>query len=155
MRATVVVSFATLVATAGLAAAQEDLVAEGESVFRRCAACHTVGEGATHRVGPHLNDVIGRQAGSLEDYNYSQAMRTAGEEGLVWDEDSLEEFLANPRDMIPGTKMVFPGLRQEEQIEAVIAFLESHSEGAETEGGSQGAAGGSQGGVEGAGAGGY
>lgn len=127
MRAAALVSIAGLIATAGVAAAQ-DLVAEGENVFRRCAACHAVGEGATHRVGPHLNEVVGRQAGSLEDYNYSQAMRTAGEEGLVWDEESLEEFLTNPGAMIPGTKMVFPGLRNEEQIAAVIAFLASHSE---------------------------
>ena len=101
--------------------------------------------------------MIGRQAGSLEDYNYSQAMRTAGEEGLVWDEESLTEFLANPAGMVAGTKMVFPGLRQAEQIEAVIAFLESHSEAeaGQGEGGSQGAADGSQGGAQGAGAGGY
>lgn len=128
MRAAACLSIAGLIATAGIAAAQEDLVAEGEDVFRRCQACHAIGEGATHRVGPHLNDVIGRQAGSLEDYNYSQAMQTAGEEGLVWNEETLAEYLANPGAMIPGTKMVFPGLRQEEQIEAVIAFLASHSE---------------------------
>ncbi|HEX2255562.1 MAG TPA: cytochrome c family protein [Afifellaceae bacterium] len=156
MRAAALVSIAGLIATTGIAAAQ-DLVAEGENVFRRCAACHAIGEGATHRVGPQLNNVIGRQAGSLEDYNYSQAMKTAGEEGLVWDEETLDEFLTNPAAMIPGTKMVFPGLRQEEQRQAVIAYLASHSEAeaGQGQGGSQGSAGGSQGGVEGAGAGGY
>jgi cytochrome c len=128
MKAAALVSIAALVSTAGIAAAQEDLVAEGENVFRRCAACHAVGEGAGHRVGPHLNDLIGRQAGVLDDYNYSQAMQTAGEEGLVWDEESLHEFLENPAAMIPGTKMVFPGLRQEEQIDAVIAYMATFSE---------------------------
>lgn len=128
MKAALFVSIAGLIASAGLAAAQEDVVAEGENVFRRCQACHAIGEGATHRVGPQLNDVIGRQAGSLEDYNYSQAMQTAGEEGLVWNEETLTEYLANPAAMVPGTKMVFPGLRQEEQRQAVIAFLKSHSE---------------------------
>jgi cytochrome c2 len=128
MKAALALSIASLIATAGIAAAQEDLVAEGESVFRRCQACHAVGEGATHRVGPQLNDVIGRQAGSLEDYNYSQPMRTAGEEGLVWNEETLSEYLQNPAAMVPGTKMVFPGLRNEEQIAAVIAFLASHSD---------------------------
>ena len=127
MRAAALVSIAGLIAAAGVASAQ-DLVAEGESVFRRCAACHAVGEGASHRVGPHLNDVIGRQAGGLDDYNYSQAMKTAGEEGLVWDDESLHEYLANPAGMIPGTKMVFPGLRQEQQIDAVIAYLATFSE---------------------------
>ena len=128
MRAAALVSIAGLIATAGIAAAQEDLAAEGENVFRRCAACHAVGEGAGHRIGPHLNDVIGRQAGGLDDYNYSQAMRTAGEEGLVWDEDSLAGFLANPAAMIRGTKMVFPGLRQDGQIAAVIAYLATFGE---------------------------
>jgi cytochrome c2 len=127
MKAAALVSIAAIVSTAGIAAAQ-DLVAEGENVFRRCAACHAVGEGAGHRVGPHLNDLIGRQAGGLDDYNYSQAMETAGEEGLVWDEESLHEFLANPAAMIPGTKMVFPGLRQEEQIDAVIAYMATFSD---------------------------
>lgn len=134
MKSTLFVGIAGLIATTGIAGAQEALVAEGESVFRRCQACHAIGEGATHRVGPQLNDVVGRQAGSLEDYNYSQAMQTAGEEGLVWDEETLSEFLESPAAMVPGTKMVFPGLRQEEQIEAVIAFLKSHSEEAEAEG---------------------
>lgn len=128
MNATVFVSFATLIATTGLAVAQDALVTEGENVFRRCEACHAIGEAASHRVGPQLNDVIGRQAGSLEDYSYSQAMQTAGKEGLVWNDETLSEFLAGPRAMIPGTKMVFPGLRNEEQIEAVIAFLASHSD---------------------------
>lgn len=128
MKAATLFSIASLTATTGLAAAQEDLVAEGENVFRRCQACHAIGEGATHRVGPQLNNVIGRQAGSLPDYNYSQAMKTAGEEGLVWNEETLTEYLANPGAMVQGTKMVFPGLRQEEQIQAVIAFLASHSE---------------------------
>jgi cytochrome c2 len=134
MKPALFASIAGLIATTGVAAAQEDLVAEGESVFRKCQACHAIGEGATHRVGPQLNNVIGRQAGSLEDYNYSEAMQTAGQEGLVWNEETLSEFLANPAGMVSGTKMVFPGLRQEEQIEAVIAFLKSHSEGAGAEG---------------------
>ena len=128
MKPALFVSIAALISTASLAAAQEDLVAEGEQVFRRCQACHAIGEGATHRVGPHLNDVIERQAGSLEDYSYSEAMRTAGQEGLVWNEETLSEYLANPVEMIPGTKMIFPGLRDEEQIQAVIAFLASHSQ---------------------------
>ena len=128
MKSAVLLSVAGLVASTSLAWAQGDLVAEGENVFRKCQACHAIGEGASHRIGPHLNDVIGRQAGSLEDYNYSQALRTAGQEGLVWNEETLSEFLADPAAMIPGTKMVFPGLREDEEIQAVIAFLASHSD---------------------------
>jgi cytochrome c len=105
------------------ARAQDDLVAEGEGVFRRCAACHAIGEGAENRVGPQLNQVYGRVAGSLEDFEYSDAMKAAGEAGLVWDEAQLSAFLANPREHVPGTKMAFAGLRKEEEIAAVIAYL--------------------------------
>lgn len=105
------------------AQAQDDLVAAGESVFRRCAGCHAIGEGAVNRVGPQLNQVYGRVAGSLEDFEYSDAMKAAGEAGLVWDEGQLSGFLANPREHVPGTKMAFAGLRKEEDIAAVIAYL--------------------------------
>lgn len=108
---------------AGTAQAQDDLVAEGETVFRRCAACHAIGEGAVNRVGPQLNRVYGRVAGSLEDFEYSDAMKAAGEAGTVWDEAQLAGFLANPREHVPGTKMAFAGLRKEEDIAAVIAYL--------------------------------
>lgn len=105
------------------AQAQDDLVAEGEGLFRRCAACHAIGEGAVNRVGPQLNRVYGRVAGSLEDFEYSDAMTAAGEAGMVWDEAQLTGFLANPREHVPGTKMAFAGLRKEEDIAAVIAYL--------------------------------
>jgi cytochrome c2 len=105
----------------------EELAAEGERVFRQCQACHQVGDGAQIRVGPHLNDVIGRQAGELEGFRYSPAMVQAGEEGLVWDEEALDAYLENPRAHVPGTSMAFAGLRQEGQREAVIEFLKTHS----------------------------
>ncbi|MGM0584189.1 MAG: c-type cytochrome [Pseudomonadota bacterium] len=102
-----------------------ELVAAGERVWNKCRACHKVGEGAANGVGPHLNGVVGREAGSLEDYRYSKAMETAGEDGLVWNDETMTEYLANPRKMIRGTKMTFAGLRDEEDIDAVLAYIEA------------------------------
>jgi cytochrome c len=117
------------------ALAQDDLVAEGEKIFRRCSACHQVGPDAQNRVGPVLNGILGRTAGTLEDFNYSDAMVEAGENGLVWTEEELDIYLENPREKVPGTTMSFAGLRKEEDRAAVIAFLASHgSEGAAAEG---------------------
>lgn len=102
-------------------------VAAGEKVFRKCKACHMVGEGAKHRVGPHLNDVFGRTAGGAEGYKYSKAMLAAGEEGLVWDDASMTQYLANPKGMIKGTKMAFTGLKKDADLVNVIAYLKTFS----------------------------
>ena len=102
-------------------------VDKGEKVFKKCKACHAVGEGAKHKVGPELNDVIGRTAGSLEDFKYSKAMSAAGADGLVWNEESLKIYLVKPKDMIKGTKMAFAGLKKEEDIDNVIAYLTTFS----------------------------
>lgn len=98
----------------------------GKRVFARCAACHNV-ETATNKLGPHLQDVVGRTAGSLEGYSYSKAMTDAGAAGLVWDEATIGEYLTNPKASVPGTKMAFAGLRRPEEIRDVIAYIESVS----------------------------
>ena len=98
-------------------------VAAGEAVFKRCAACHAVGPNAANKVGPHLNGVVGRVAGSLPEYNYSEPMKTAGAEGLTWTEQDLHDFLAAPREKVPGTKMAFAGLKNEEDLANIIAYL--------------------------------
>jgi len=97
-------------------------------VFRKCSACHQVGEGATNRVGPHLNGVFGRTAGSVEGFRYSDAMRAAGEAGLAWTQDEMAAFLADPRGYMPGTKMSFAGLRNGDDVAAVNAYLQSQGE---------------------------
>ncbi|WP_159966618.1 c-type cytochrome [Profundibacterium mesophilum] len=96
---------------------------EGEKVFRKCKACHAVGEDARNKVGPHLNGVVGRAAGSVEDYTYSSALMEKAEEGLIWTPEELAAFLENPRDYLPGTKMSFAGLRKQEDRDDVIAYL--------------------------------
>jgi len=96
---------------------------KGKSVFNKCKACHMVGENAKKRVGPPLNNIIGAKAGAQEDYNYSKAMKTAGEEGLVWNEEKLSAYLEKPKDVVPKGKMAFPGLKKESDRENVIAYL--------------------------------
>lgn len=113
------------VGIAGTASAQDELVAKGEKVFRRCAACHTIGPDAKNRVGPELNGLIGRTAGSLEGYSYSDAMVEAGAGGMVWNEETLHTYLADPRGAVKGTKMAFAGLKKPDEVDAVIAYIEA------------------------------
>ncbi|MGR3632231.1 MAG: c-type cytochrome [Limimaricola soesokkakensis] len=105
-----------------------ELVAAGERVFKKCAACHQVGENAKNRSGPQLNGIVGRTAGTVEGFRYSGALEEAGADGLVWDHESLAGFLADPRAYLKGTKMSFAGLRSDEDIAAITAFLEAQGE---------------------------
>ena len=110
-----------------MASAEPDpeLVAAGEKAFKKCKACHMVGDGAKNRVGPHLNGVFGRAAGSMDGFRYSSGMVEAGEGGLVWSDETLAEFLSQPRDYIKRTKMAFKGFKAPEDIDAVTAYLKS------------------------------
>jgi cytochrome c len=101
------------------------LVAAGEAVFRKCAACHKVGEGARNAVGPVLNGIVGRAAGTAEGFRYSKALADMAAGGLVWDEAALHAFLENPRQFMRGTSMSFPGIRDEGERAALIAYLAS------------------------------
>jgi cytochrome c len=92
----------------------------GEKVFIKCKACHQIGEGAKNAVGPVLNGIIGRKAGTYPDYSYSDANKNSG---FTWDEATMTEYLKNPRVKVPGTKMIFPGLPKDEDISNVIAYL--------------------------------
>ncbi|WP_425101157.1 c-type cytochrome [Tropicibacter sp. S64] len=95
----------------------------GEKVFRKCKACHAIGEGAENKVGPELNGIVGRQVGHEPDFSYSDAMKAKGADGTVWDAESLMAFLEKPKDYVPGTKMAFAGLRKEEERADVVAYL--------------------------------
>lgn len=94
-------------------------VKEGKKVFRKCKACHSVEEGK-NRVGPSLHGVIGRTAGTMDGFSYSDEMATSG---ITWSADTLSGFLAKPKDYVKGTSMAFPGLRKEEDLKDVIAYL--------------------------------
>jgi cytochrome c len=108
----------------GSAYAQD--IAAGEKVFAKCKACH-VADTDQNKAGPSLNGVIGRTAGAHEGFKYSPAMTEAGQNGLVWDEANLKEFLENPKGKVPKTKMVFPGLKKEDEITNLIAYLKQFS----------------------------
>src|SRR5689334_2289178 len=86
--------------------------AKGETVFKQCKICHMIGPGAKALVGPEQNGVVGATAGARPGYNYSPAMKEAGQKGTVWTEENLNKFLENPKAMVPGTKMIFPGLKK-------------------------------------------
>jgi len=94
--------------------------AAGAKVFAQCSACHTVGASAQNSVGPVLNGVVGRAAGTSPGYRYSSAMRKSG---LTWDEATLREYLRGPEKLVPGTKMAFPGITSDDDIANVIAYL--------------------------------
>lgn len=97
---------------------------KGEEIFQQCAICHNVGAEAQNSVGPNLNHLFGRTAGSVEGANYSEAMQAKGSaESLVWQEKSLFQFLAGPERYVPDTIMAFEGLRTEKEINDIMAYL--------------------------------
>jgi cytochrome c len=116
-----VLGVALLGLSAGVALADGDAAA-GKKVFSKCAACHSVGEGAKAKTGPALNDVFGAVAG-VGDYNFSAAMVKKGEEGLVWTPETFAEFIKGPKAYVPGTKMTFAGLKDDTQIADITAYL--------------------------------
>lgn len=109
-----------LIATTGHCLAQD--AAAGEKVFAKCRACHIV-DTDKNKIGPSLMGVIGRTAGTHEGYKYSRAMVEAGENGTVWDEATIAEYLHNPKTFIKGNKMAFVGLKSDEDVANVIAYL--------------------------------
>ena len=100
--------------------AQAQSAEAGEKVFAQCRACHQVGEAARNLVGPQLNGLFGRKSGTVEGYSYSAANKNAN---ITWDEATFREYIADPRGKIPGTKMVYAGLKKPEQIDDIIAYL--------------------------------
>jgi cytochrome c len=109
---------------AGAAFAEGDAAA-GEKVFKKCKACHAVGDGAKNKVGPMLNGIVGNEIASVDGFKYSKAFKAKKEEGLVWTVEVLDEYLTKPKAYIKGTKMGFAGLKKEQQREDVIAYLNS------------------------------
>jgi cytochrome c len=111
-----------LAASPSPAPAQGD-PALGEVLYRPCRACHMIGDGAVNRVGPHLNGLVGRPVGAVAGYEFSEDMAEAGAAGATWSEAALDGFLSGPRDYFPGTRMVFRGIRSDEDRAHLIAYL--------------------------------
>ncbi|WP_050927665.1 c-type cytochrome [Aestuariivita boseongensis] len=108
--------------------AQSGDIEAGRDVFQRCSGCHQVGQGARNGIGPHLNGLFGRAAAGLEDFRYSKSFQRAGAGGLEWHAETLDVFLENPRAMTSGTRMSFPGVKDETDRANLIAYLRTFSD---------------------------
>lgn len=117
---TFVVTAIALAATAGAALAQD--VAAGEQSFKKCLACHAVGEGAANKVGPQLNGISGRKSGTVAGYNYSDANKNSG---ITWDQATFLDYIKDPKAKIPGTKMVFAGIKNEKEAGDLWGYIAS------------------------------
>jgi cytochrome c len=117
MQTLLIVAVALAVST-GLASAQD--ASGGEQSFKKCLPCHAVGEDARNKVGPVLNGLAGRKSGTVEDYSYTDANKNSG---IVWNEATFKEYIADPRAKIPGTKMVFAGIKNEKEAADLWAYL--------------------------------
>nr|WP_206455398.1 cytochrome c family protein [Aurantimonas marina] len=95
----------------------------GKKVFNKCRACHAVGEGAKNKIGPELNGLVGEKPGAVEGYSFSPAFQEWAADKSVWNEALLTEWLTDPRAVVKGTKMAFPGLKKPEDLTNVIAYL--------------------------------
>jgi cytochrome c len=109
---------ATLAMTHGARAAGD--AAAGEQVFKKCLPCHSIGPGAKNKVGPELNGLNGRHSGSAPGYSYSAANKNSG---ITWNHEIFEAYIKDPRGKIPGTKMIFPGIKNEKEIDNLWAYL--------------------------------
>ncbi len=111
-----------------VAAVDPEVIAKGEKVFKKCKACHQVGDKAKNRTGPVLNGIMGREGGTVDGFKYSKALLEKAEGGLVWTPETLAEFLSKPKTYIKGTKMSFAGLKKESDIQAVTEYLKTFGE---------------------------
>ena len=124
-------TLSALVAISSLAApvALAQDVAAGKTPFNKCMACHAVGEGAKNKVGPELNGLDGRHSGTAEGYSYSDANKNSG---ITWNEAQFKDYIKDPKAKIPGTKMVFAGIKNEKEAGDLWAFLAQYDEDGKT-----------------------
>jgi cytochrome c len=113
----------TLIVIASAAASSAALAqdaAAGETSFKKCLPCHAIGEGAKNKIGPELNGLNGRKSGTAEGYSYSEANKNSG---ITWGEAAFKEYIPDPKARIPGTKMVFAGIKNEKEVADLWAYL--------------------------------
>ena len=99
-------------------------VAAGEQSFKKCLVCHSIGAGAKNKVGPELNGLDGRKSGTAQNYNYSDANKNSG---ITWNKETFEKYIADPRATIPGTKMIFPGIKSDNERDNLWAYISQFS----------------------------
>jgi len=112
---------AVIVAAAAKVALAQD-AQKGEIVFHNCLPCHSIGPGAQNKVGPELNGLDGRHSGSAPNFSYSDANKNSG---IVWGEEIFKKYIQNPQGVVPGTKMIFPGIKNEQQVNDLWAYVSS------------------------------
>lgn len=122
-------TLAILIVLASSAAAPAQDVAAGKTSFNKCLACHAIGEGAKNKVGPVLNGLDGRKSGTVEGYNYSDANKNSG---ITWNKEVFLEYIKDPKAKIPGTKMVFAGIKNENEANNLWAFLAQYDKDGKT-----------------------
>jgi cytochrome c len=111
---------AAAIAAAMSTQARAQDVAAGENSFKKCLPCHAVGDNAKNKVGPILNGLEGRKSGTIESYSYTEANRSSG---IVWNAETFKDYIRDPRARIPGTKMIFAGIRNEKEAADLWAYL--------------------------------
>jgi cytochrome c len=125
-------TLSTLIVIASAAASSAALaqdVAAGKTSFNKCMACHAVGDGAKNKVGPVLNGLSGRKSGTVEGYSYTEANKNSG---ITWDEATFKDYIKDPKAKIPGTKMVFAGIKNEQEAGDLWAFLAQYDKDGKT-----------------------
>ena len=118
MMKTLIAATVLIVSSAGIALAQD--VEKGAIVFKKCAICHKIGPGAKNLVGPELNGLDDRKSGSVPGFSYSDANKNSG---IIWNEQTFEDYIKDPKAKIPGTKMVFAGIKNEQEAKDLWAYL--------------------------------
>ena len=122
MKTTTVSALIVIAASSVATPAPAQDVEAGQTSFKKCQACHTVGEGAKNRVGPVLNGLEGRKSGTVEGYAYSEANKNSG---ITWNKETFLDYIKDPKAKIPGTKMVFAGIKNEKEAADLWAYLAS------------------------------
>jgi cytochrome c len=122
MKNTLLIALIAVTSLASASAARAQDVAAGEASFKKCLACHSIGEGAKNKVGPVLNGLDGRHSGSVEGYSYSDANKNSG---ITWTKDQFLEYIKDPKAKIPGTKMAFAGIKNEKEANDLWAYISS------------------------------
>jgi cytochrome c len=118
-----------VVSSAAATGALAQDVAAGKTSFNKCMACHRIGEGAKNLVGPELNGLDGRKAGTVEGYNYSDANKNSG---ITWNEAQFKEYIRDPKAKIPGTKMAFAGIKNDKEVNDLWAFIAQYDKDGKT-----------------------
>jgi cytochrome c len=111
-----------IAAATGASSAQAQDADAGKTSFNKCLACHAIGENAKNKVGPVLNGLDGRKSGTVEGYSYSEANKNSG---ITWNKETFLEYIRDPKGKIPGTKMAFAGIKNENEANALWAYISS------------------------------